>query len=213
MYKKNYLKQILYLTFFCVIVFILAFTPFVGYIQISVLKVTTVHIPVILASIILGPKKGAIVGFVFGLTSFLNNTFVSPTIVSFVFSPFYSNSFGAGNFFSLIICFVPRILTGVIPYFCYKLFNKVCSKFSIILASIAGSLTNTILVLSMIYVFFGKSYASAKNITESQLLKVIFVTIATNGLFEVIISCIVVSIMYKSLSKIKKIGEKYDTYY
>ena len=42
-----------------------------GYIPLGVITPTTVHIPVIIAGIILGWKKGAFAGFVFGLTSFL----------------------------------------------------------------------------------------------------------------------------------------------
>ena len=72
------------------LIFILAFTPFIGYIPLGVTRATIVHIPVIIGSLLLGPKKGAILGALFGLTSFLNNSFVSPNATSFVFTPLYS---------------------------------------------------------------------------------------------------------------------------
>ncbi len=44
------------------LIFILAFTPFIGYIPLGFTRATIVHIPVIIGSLLLGPKKGAILG-------------------------------------------------------------------------------------------------------------------------------------------------------
>lgn len=72
---------------FGVIIVIMAFTPFLGYIPLGFTRATIIHIPVILASLLMGPKTGALLGLLFGLTSFINNT-VNPTVTSFVFTPF-----------------------------------------------------------------------------------------------------------------------------
>ena len=71
---------------FTAIIVIMAFTP-LGYIPLVVINATIIHIPVILGALFLGPKKGAFLGFVFGLTSFINNTFKAATASAFVFSP------------------------------------------------------------------------------------------------------------------------------
>lgn len=193
---------------FSAIVVILAFTPFIGYIPLGVTKATTVHIPVILASILLGPKKGAAVGFVFGLTSLLNNTFIAPTLTSFVFSPFYSLGYTQGNLFSLIICFVPRILTGVVPYFFYNILKKIFFKSSDIIplgvAGVFGSLTNTLLVMSFIYIFFGNAYAGANNITEEALIAFIGGIIGINGIPEAIVASIITIGIGKVLIRYRK---------
>ena len=107
-------RDLVEMALFAAIIIILAFTP-LGYIPLGVITPTTVHIPVIIAGIILGWKKGAFAGFVFGLTSFLKASFIAPNITSFLFSPLYPG----GNFWSLVICFVPRILVGVIAYFVF----------------------------------------------------------------------------------------------
>ena len=75
---------------------------FLGYIPLGFTRATIIHIPVILASLLLGPKKGAALGFLFGLTSFINNT-MNPTITSFVFTPFYNLGEFEGGFGSVII--------------------------------------------------------------------------------------------------------------
>ena len=58
---------------FAALIIIMAFTPFLGYIPLGFTRATIIHIPVIMGSILLGPRKGAILGGVFGLTSFINN--------------------------------------------------------------------------------------------------------------------------------------------
>lgn len=111
------------LSLFSGIIVIMAFTPFIGYIPLGFTRATIIHIPVIIGSLMMGPKNGAILGGVFGLTSLINNT-INPTATSFVFSPFIQIGDIHGGLASIIICFVPRILVGVIPYYVYKLITK-----------------------------------------------------------------------------------------
>ena len=63
---------------FGAIIVLLAFTPFLGYIPLGFTRATIIHIPVIIGSLLMGPKKGAVLGLVFGATSFINNT-MNPT--------------------------------------------------------------------------------------------------------------------------------------
>lgn len=191
---------------FAVIVIVLAFTPFLGYIPLGFTRATTIHIPVILASILLGPKRGGAIGAVFGLTSLINNT-VSPTPTSFVFSPFYSVGDVSGNFLSLVICFVPRILIGVVPYFVYKwLLCAAPKKEALCLgaAGVAGSLTNTLLVMNLIYLFFSPQYAAANKTTTQALYGFILSVIGINGLPEAIVAAIITAAVGKILLLQKK---------
>ena len=72
------------------IIIVLANTP-LGMIQLPVIKATTVHIPVIIGAILLGPLAGGILGAVFGICSLVSNT-MAPTLLSFAFSPFMSTT-------------------------------------------------------------------------------------------------------------------------
>lgn len=201
---------------FIALVLVLAFVPFVGYIKIPVLAIqaTTVHIPVIVGSILLGPKAGALLGFTFGLTSLINNT-ISPSIVSFCFSPFIEVGDGLGGSpLALIICFIPRILVGVVPYYVYKGLNKlfkdgaVKKGAALTIAGIAGSMTNTILVMSMIYLFFGKEWAAAKDIAYNAVLGVIGSVIAINGSIEAVVAAVITTAVSAALIKAKFVKEK-----
>lgn len=143
---------------FAALIILMAMVPFLGYIPLGFTRATIIHIPVILGALVLGPKKGAFLGLIFGLTSLINNT-MNPTVTSFVFSPFYSLGEIQGGFASILICFVPRILTGVVPYYVYHGVRKVTTKWktsqntALFVAGISGALTNTLLVMNMIYFF------------------------------------------------------------
>lgn len=105
---------------FSAIIVLMAFTP-LGYIPLVVINATIIHVPVIIGSLFCGPKKGAFMGFVFGLTSFIKNTIMPSSLSAFVFSPVLASSMigVSGIFKSAAICFIPRILVGVVPYFVF----------------------------------------------------------------------------------------------
>ena len=119
-------KFLVLLTMFCSIQVVLMLTP-LGYIPLGPVRATTMHIPVILAGILLGVKGGAITGLVFGLSSVIINT-ITPTITSFVFTPFYSLGEYHGNFMSLVIAIGPRVLLGVLAAVIYHWFKNKNNK-------------------------------------------------------------------------------------
>lgn len=180
---------------FMAIILIMAFVPNLGYINLIVIKATLIHVPVIVGGIVLGPKKGALLGTVFGITSLINNTF-NPSILSFAFSPFYSFSGIGGNFFSLVIAIVPRVLTGIVPYFVYKgtlsllKFRKGSKTLSLTIACGAGSFTNTLLVMNLIYFCFRDEFATVKNIAIDTVYTAILGIIAANGIPEAIVAIV-----------------------
>lgn len=200
--KKTTTGELVKVSFFVAIIVLMAVTPFLGYIPLGFTRATIIHIPVIIGSIILGPRYGGFLGFVFGLTSLINNT-LNPTLTSFVFTPFYSLGTYSGNFWSLVIVFLPRILVGIIPYYIYKGMKKIKNNnvLALSVAGVGGSLTNTILVMGFIYLFFGQSYAAAKNIPVSTLYSLILSVIAINGIPEAILAGILTAAIGKALLK------------
>lgn len=146
--EKTY--ELVLTALFTAIIVIMAFTP-LGYIPLVVINATIIHIPVILGALFLGPKKGAFLGFVFGLTSFINNTFKAATASAFVFSPVLAyNVVGvSGIFKSLYICFVPRILVGIVPYYIYVLIRKALKSEQKARRIVVDALASLILFISV----------------------------------------------------------------
>ena len=180
-------KGLVQMAIFAALIVVLAFTPFIGYIPLGFTRATIIHIPVIMGSLMLGPKRGAALGGVFGLTSFINNT-INPTLTSFVFTPFYSLGEYSGGIGSLIICFVPRILIGVVPFYVYRLVKKLSknngvSSVGLIAAGLSGALTNTLLV------------------TVKAVYGFILSIIGINGIPEAIVAAVITLVLGKTLMK------------
>lgn len=202
-------REMVITALFAALIMVMAFTPYLGYIPLGFMNATIIHIPVIIGAIFLGPKKGAFLGGIFGLTSMLNNTF-NPNLTSFVFSPFYSAGEMHGNVASVIVCMVPRILIGVIAYYVFRIVNKLLKNrkgskvIAFATAGVAGSLTNTLLVMNGIYFLFGESFASAKEVAADALYGIILTVIGTQGIPEAIVAGILVATIGKVLSNVYK---------
>lgn len=264
--EKTY--ELVLTALFTAIIVIMAFTP-LGYIPLVVINATIIHIPVILGALFLGPKKGAFLGFVFGLTSFINNTVKAATASAFVFSPVLAyNVVGvSGIFKSLYICFVPRILVGVVPYFVWLLIRRivkgenkagkvivdliasvilfvsvraflirllpealsavVCTVIGLVAgialmavltvggrkkasanialsyAGLAGAFTNTLFVMSGIFILYKDAYAQAVGVAGDAVLDVILGVVAFNGVVEAVVAAIIVTGVGMALAKVK----------
>lgn len=181
----------------------------VGLIPLPAIKATTLHIPVIVGAVLLGPGPGMILGASFGILSVITNT-IQPGLTSFVFSPFVMIGDQSGNLLSLVVAIVPRVLIGFNAYYSYKFISRWDQSkiFAYAVAGIVGALTNTIFVMGGIYVLFGEQYAQATNHAVSELLKVIMAVVAGNGIPEAITAGIVVPAITKPLSIIFKANRK-----
>lgn len=207
--KNNSLSEFVKTALLTAIIFLLTFVPGIGYIPVNpVINVTIIHIPVIIGSVVLGAKKGAFLGFMFGLSSFIKNTFFSTSAMSFVFNPLFHISTGyyAGALYALIICFLPRILVGVVPYFVYTaLKKKITAVGALLTAGVLGSMTNTILVMGFIGIFFKNEYAKMLGEKAANgVFAFIGATICTNGIAEAVVAAILSATVAKALLTVKK---------
>jgi len=169
---------------------VVCFTPLGSLPAIGPIVATLAMVPVIITAILLGTGAGAAMGALAGLFSFLVWTFTPPSpLVAFVFTPFYALGTTHGNVWSLVICFVPRILVGVVAGACFHLFTRLKwrSGVSYGLSGVLGSLANTFGVLGGIYVFFGHDYATVLGKSFNLLLGLIGLTILTSGVPEAVI--------------------------
>lgn len=208
MQNKNQLKELVLTGLFAAIIVIMAFTP-LGYIPLGFINATIIQIPVIIGALFCGPKKGAFLGFLFGFTSFLKNTIMPSTVSAFVFSPILAaNLFGAtGAVCSTFICFVPRILVGILPYFVYVGMKRFCKVKTVNFAvsGVLGAFVNTLLVMGSIFVLYKDAYAQAYQMDPSAVLGAIGGVIAFNGVIEAIVSGVLVSAVGLVLNKIKPV--------
>ena len=199
--KKVYRMTIL--TMFICLECVMMFTP-LGYLPLGLVRVTTLHIPVILAGFLLGKKEGLICGTVFGVSSIIMNT-VTPTITSFVFSPFYSVGEISGNLNSILIALVPRMLLGFVSGMIIECVPK--KKRNIIVYAVVAcmmTLMHTIMVLSGIYFFFGEAYAQMKGVSFDALFGLLYSIVFSNGIIEALLAAVVCSSVAVAVDKVRR---------
>lgn len=208
MQQKQKTFRLVLTAFFLAILLLLASVPFLGFIPIGPLNATTLHIPVIIASIILGPRLGAFLGASFGLISMIRATIIV-TPLSFVFSPFIApfGASGYGSWKALLIVFIPRILIGIVPYYCYRWFEKrkKSQGIGLFIAGLLGGIVNTVVVMNMVYFLFQREYAQIIGEAGSAVYTAILSIIFAQGVPEAIVAGIatagVASVLLRFLKK------------
>ena len=204
--KKHDTKWMVSVALMAAIVIVLANTP-LGMIQLPIIKATTVHIPVILGAILLGPAAGAILGGVFGICSLISNT-MAPTLLSFAFSPFMSTTGLTGAVKAIWISVGCRILIGVAAGWLWILFLFEKIKMNAVIAlpivGFAGSMVNTICVMGSIYLLFAKQYAEAKDVAVSAVWGLVMGTVTASGIPEAIAAAVLVLAIGKVLLSVFK---------
>ena len=190
--KKHDTRWMVSVALMAAIVIVLANTP-LGMIQLPIIKATTVHIPVILGAILLGPGAGAILGAVFGICSLVSNT-MAPTLLSFAFSPFLSTTGIPGALKAIWISVGCRILIGVAAGWLWVLFTKIkLNQFiALPIVGFVGSMVNTVTVMGSIYFLFAQQYAEAKEVALTAVFGLVMGTVTASGIPEAIAAAILV---------------------
>ena len=180
------------------IVILLANTP-LGMIQLPIIKATTVHIPVIIGAVILGPLAGAILGGVFGICSMISNT-MAPTLLSFAFSPFLASDL-PGVLKAIWISVGCRVMIGVVAGWLWILLRKlkVNSWIALPIVGFVGSMTNTVFVMGSIYLLLAKQYAEAKSVAVDAVWGLVMGTVTASGIPEAIAAAVLVAAIGKAL--------------
>lgn len=192
------------------VIVVLANTP-LGMIQLPVIKATTVHIPVIIGAVLLGPLAGGILGGVFGICSLVSNT-MTPSLLSFAFSPFiYADSpfvtqttvWGAiGTVWISVGC---RILIGIASGWLWILLSKTAGRRKqlriplLAVTGFVGSMVNTITVMGSIYFLFAGEYARAKETTITAVWGLVMGTVAASGIPEAIVAAVLAAVITRVL--------------
>jgi uncharacterized membrane protein len=145
------------------------------------ISLTIMHVPVIIAAILEGPIVGLGVGLIFGIFSMIQAA-VAPSSPADVW------------FTNPLLSILPRLFIGPVAYFVWKLLEKI-PVVGLIVSGVAGSLTNTILVLGVIGLMGLLPWPVLGGIVIS------------NGLIEAGVSAFIVVIVVAAWRQIK-IGKK-----
>ena len=198
MQQANHARKISILALFAAIIIIQNYVPLIDYIPVGPLEITTIHITVIVAAILLGPVDGGIIGGIWGLVDWLRAITVT------------SSALGNVVMVNPLISIVPRILIGVITGWLvnWLIKTRVPQQATFLIGAIVGSLVNTVLVLSLIYVFYhnGSQVYTALNLKE--LMPYLLTVAGMHGIPEAIAAGIIAPLLATPLLKFSKIGQQ-----
>ncbi|MCI9156487.1 MAG: ECF transporter S component [Lawsonibacter sp.] len=181
----------------------------IGLIPLPLINATTLHIPVIVGAVVLGPLAGAVLGGVFGLCSMWTAT-MTPTALSFAFSPVWAAEAdgGAGAVKAVWIALGCRILIGVVSGWLWIALKKlkVNDFVALPVVGVVGALTNTVLVMGGIYFLFAPEFAAAKNVGMEAVLGLVMTVVTTSGVAEAVAAAVLVTAVCKALFHVPSLG-------
>ena len=93
-------------------------------------------------------------------------------------------------------------MIGVVSALLYRFLKNLRTNDSIatVICGFAGSMTNTVLVMGGIYLFFGPDYAAALDMSYDLLLGAIMGIVTYNGVIEAIAAAVMVCVICKALT-------------
>ena len=183
----------------------------IGLIPLPLIKASTLHIPVIVGAVLMGPLAGGVLGGVFGLCSIWSNS-TAPTALSFAFSPLIpAPGTDSGSWWALVVCFIPRILVGVLPWFVFQLLRLPFKKenyqlrtIQLVITGAVGAFVNTAFVMGLIFVLFRDAYAALKGVGVDAVLGLIMGVVAANGVPEAIAAAVLTGAVCLPMQKLMK---------
>ena len=183
------------------ILILMAFTP-LGYLKTPAIEITFNMVPVVVGAIVLGPAAGAILGGVFGITSFIQ---------CFGMSAFGTLVMNISPVRTFLMCLIPRILAGLIAGLIFKAVSKV-DKSKIVASGIAtasGAILNTLFFMLSIALLFWNNNSFMSKMHGWQLpldsfWKFTIAFLGINGLIEAIVCFIIGTAVSKALLALNK---------
>lgn len=199
---KSDTRYMAMLAMLCGVLLVMGMTG-IGFIPLPVIKATTMHIPVILGAVLLGPAAGAVLGGLFGLCSIWVNT-VTPGLLSFAFSPFMTTEGFSGILKSIWIALGCRILFGLAAGWLWRISKKIFGNdyAALPVTAAIATILHTLLVMGSIYLLLAQQYAAAKNVAFSAVFGLIMGTVTAAGIPEAIAAAILVTVIGKALLRL-----------
>lgn len=196
--KKNFdTKQLTMLGLLTAVLLLMAYTP-LGYLNIGPLAITLNIIPVALAAITLGPAGGAVMGGVFGLTSFLQCIGVGGSSAMGVVL------FGINPFFAFLQRFIPRVLDGLLLGFLFRWIRKISNvQISCFVTGLCSAFFNTVFFMAALVLLFGNTDYMREMIAGRNIILFVCTFVGINAVFEMIASTVITGLVGFALFKAK----------
>lgn len=198
--NKNFKpKELTLMGLLTAVLLVMSFTP-IGFLTIGPLAITLNMIPVAIGAVALGPKGGAILGAVFGITSFLQCIGIGGT------SPMGVILFEINPVLAFVQRFLPRLIMGVLTAYIYKLVKKAMGAGVASYASgFFAAFLNTLLFMSLLVLLFGNTDYMQELMNGKNVIVFICTFVGINAVFEMIVSTVLTGLIIKALEQARLI--------
>lgn len=197
MQKSSKTTRLVLLGLLTALLLVMAYTP-LGYLNIGPLAITFNVIPVAIAAITLGPVGGAIVGGVFGLTSFLQCIGVGGTSGMGVIL------FGINPFLAFVQRFVPRMLDGLLCGYIFRGVRKLSNSYvACFVTGFCSAFLNTAFFMTALVALFGGTEYVQGLMGGKNILAFIVTFVGINAVAEMVSSTIIAGAVGTALFKAK----------
>ena len=179
------------------VLLLMSFTP-LGYFKTFGLDISLMMIPVGIGAMLMGPKAGAWLGFIFGATSFYQALTGA--------SPFSAMLFSISPVNTFLLCIPTRILMGFVTGLIFLLVSKLDKKKTVcyFVGGFSAAFLNTVFFMgTLILLFWNTEYIQSFNQTMGNVNPFLFVVlfVGVNGAMEWPASCIAGGIVSKAVSR------------
>lgn len=194
--KRSSTAELAVASILAAVIAVMSFTP-VGYLNIGAVEITFLTIPVAVGAAICGPACGAFLGGVFGLTSYLQCFGIGRP------SAFGAALVSVNPFLAAVLCFVPRILAGLLAGFIFRAFKGRKKNISFAVTSLSTGVLNTVFFVFGLIVLFGSKNLSTLGLGDS-IVKIIAALITFNALIEWAVCLVIGLALSKVLDSVMK---------
>lgn len=197
---KKKIYNLVAISLLIAIVALMSFTP-VGYLKIGIVSITFLTLPVIVGSATIGVWASTLLGFAFGVTSFIQ---------CFGMDAFGTALFQISPLKTAVMCIVPRTLMGLICGLVYMGLSKTKINENPVhyaLTSLSAPLFNTLLFVPMLVVlFYHTEYIQniANSMHAKNVLAFIVGLVGINGLIELGVCTVLGTLILIPLKKALK---------
>ena len=183
--------------FFLIMVFVTALLdllPSIGFITVGDVSVTTMQLPTILTSILLGPLCGLLIGGLFGTISMFRAMSREAATLDILFQ-------------NPLVSILPRLCIALVAGWVYRLLDRALKgrarALSMEAAAVLGSLTNTILVFSALYLVYPKELVQLFDVPSTvELRGLLLESIQFNGVIEAVVSMVIIAILATAIQSL-----------
>ncbi len=197
--KNSNIYKMVLIAMFIAIMLVMNFTP-IGYITVTgAFSITLMTIPVALGAACTGISGGTILGFVFGLTSFLQ-----AFGIGFMIDPSATPLFNESPFGYTITCFVPRILTGLVAGLVFSLFERKGKTgfYAFAVSSALVPILNTAMFMSSYVLFY--SNTSFGGAVMTVLLTILTLNFLVELLVTTLAGTVISKVVYTQVKRLHK---------